>query len=129
MKPKKGTCIGCNKETYIYSKKMCQYCYWKSKPKKPLKSVKKKIQPFSAKKLEELKVYRKLRDDYLKANPICAKCGTKNNLTLHHVKDRLGSNLTDVSNFMTLCLPCHQWVTEHTNEAIKQGFAKSRLKN
>ena len=23
-----GTCISCNKEKPIYSKKMCQYCYW-----------------------------------------------------------------------------------------------------
>lgn len=124
MKPKKGTCIECNKENYIYSKKMCQYCYWKSKPKKTLKKVTKKIHHFSAKKLEELKVYRKLRDNYLNANPRCERCGELAT-DLHHKRSRQ-YYLTDVSIFCSLCRSCHTWVHDKDKEARKQGYLLSK---
>lgn len=124
MTPKKGICTSCEKETYIYSRKMCQYCYWKSKPKKPLNIVTKKMQPFSAKKLEELKVYRKLRDNYLKENPICERCGEKSE-DLHHKKPR-EHYLNDVSIFCSLCRKCHIWVHDNDKESREQGYLLSK---
>lgn len=86
-----------------------------------------KIRPLSSKMRVKLAEYRKVRDEYLKENPNCARCGTNQNISLHHLKGRIGDNLTDKNNFMTLCIPCHQWATEFTKDAIEQGFAKSRL--
>ena len=86
-----------------------------------------KIRPLSSKMEKKLVEYRKLRDRYLKENPNCARCGSTYNLELHHLAGRLGDLLTDVDNFMTLCYKCHRWVTDFTDEAIKQGFARSRL--
>lgn len=86
-----------------------------------------KIRPLSSELRKKLDEYRIVRDEFLKDNPTCARCGTTNNLSLHHLAGREGKLLTDVNNFMTLCIPCHQWVTEFTRDAIDQGFARSRL--
>lgn len=128
IKRKLKKCKTCGKDKYLFSHGNCLECYKLSKVKDVKPKPKKPIAKFSQKHLERLKEYRIVRDKYLKENPICKRCGSKRNLTLHHIQDRLGDNLTDVNNFMTLCLPCHQWVSDETNEAIKQGFAKSRLK-
>lgn len=88
----------------------------------------KRIKPISDKQAKKLKEYREVRDQYLKEHPNCARCGSNKNITLQHLAGRIGKNLTDVNNFMTLCVPCHNWATEFTNDAIEQGFAKSRLK-
>lgn len=99
------------------------------KPRESSKNSKNKaIAPVSDKQATRLREYRKKRDEYLKENPTCAKCGSSRNITLQHLAGREGSLLTDVNNFMTLCLPCHQWATEFTNDAINQGYARSRLK-
>lgn len=86
-----------------------------------------RLKPISDKQAERLKEYRIVRDEYLKENPTCARCGTTNNLSLHHMIDRVGKNLTDKNNFMTLCIPCHRFVTDESEYAIKNGYSKSRL--
>lgn len=39
IKRKLKICAGCGKEKYLYAKKMCQYCYMKSKQKKEKNEV------------------------------------------------------------------------------------------
>lgn len=90
----------------------------KNKPKKPKVT--------SDKMVKNLAVYRVLRDKYLKDNPVCYRCGTNVNLTLHHMKGRLGGLLTDVSYYMTLCIPCHRWVTDYSKEAKVLGLSFDR---
>lgn len=143
---KKKTCSFCNKEVdkLWYSNPKCcmdyscrkQYNEAKGAGKNALSSQKgsntnqkkkTRLKPISAKQVERLKEYRIVRDEYLRQNPNCARCGTNQNISLQHLKGRIGDNLTDVNNFMTLCIPCHQWATEFTRDAIEQGFAKSRL--
>lgn len=134
------TCSGCGKDSYLWKSNppLCKTCAMRSKarnddsdkkvsvPQKK-KKVPKRIAPVSEKQKERLAEYRKVRDKYLKENPTCARCGTTNNLSLHHLAGREGNLLTDVDNFMTLCIPCHSWVTDFTRDAIGQGFARSRL--
>lgn len=91
------------------------------------KKAPKRIKAISDKRAKELVEYRKLRDEFLKENNFCERCGSKHNLELHHLAGREGSRLTDVDNFMTLCRSCHVIVTEHTAQAIEEGYAKSRL--
>lgn len=86
-----------------------------------------KIRPLSSKMRGKLAEYRSLKDQYLKDNPNCARCGTNQNISLQHLKGRIGDNLTDVNNFMTLCIPCHRFINDNPEYAIKNGFAKSRL--
>lgn len=134
------TCSFCNKQTekLFYSTPKtcmdfkCRKLYNQLKSKKGIDTTKEKkvykISLISSHRAKELKEYRLLRDEYLKNNPFCARCGSKSNLTLQHLAGREGSRLTDVSNFMTLCWPCHRWATDNSKEAIEQGYAKSRLK-
>ena len=139
-------CSICNKEVpklWRSNPKTCYYCArgvakntllpergsdTNQKKKSRLKPISKgRIKKCSDKQAERLKEYRIVRDKYLKENPTCARCGTTNNLSLHHLAGREGKLLTDVNNFMTLCIPCHSWASEFTKDAIEQGFARSRL--
>lgn len=137
---KTKVCSFCNKEVQrlFYSNPKCcpdfacKKAYNQLKSKKgissPVKIKQSKINPISNNRAKQLKEYRVKRDKFLKDNPFCARCGSRNNLTLQHLSGREGNRLTDESNFMTLCWPCHQWATEYSKEAIEQGYAKSRLK-
>lgn len=140
-------CSFCNKEVsklWYANPKCCtdykcraEYAKVKGKEKtspvkgNALSSKKKvsKIRPLSSKMAKKLAEYRIVRDEFLKDNPTCARCGTTNNLSLHHMIDRVGKNLTDKNNFMTLCIPCHRFVTDNSEYAIKNGYSKSRLGN
>jgi len=121
---KKKICIECGRLDYYFSKKRCKPCAQKSYAKP--KAKKKYISPISKSQANKLADYRKKRDKFLKENPKCWKCG-KEGTTLHHAKGRVGDNLTDVSTFVALCLPCHTWVEEHPLEAKKLGYSKNRL--
>lgn len=113
MKIKKGNCIECKKERNIYALKMCAFCYQTHKRKEYYEKTKDKpkkkyrINPFSKKKLEQLKTYRKLRDDYMSNNTICEFEGCNNKADdLHHKRPR-SVFLNDVSVFMAVCRSCH----------------------
>lgn len=86
-----------------------------------------RLKPMSDKMAERLKEYRIVRDEYLKQNPNCARCGTNQNISLQHLKGRIGDNLTDVNNFMTLCIPCHRFINDNPEYALDNGYSKSRL--
>ena len=128
MKPRLCICKECKQERYLYAKKLCQRCYWASKPKKPLPKPKKQIRKFSKKSLDQLKRYRILRDKYLEENPICQYPGCKNReVTLHHKKGRQGAYLTDKRFFCALCWPHHQFIEQNPQIAYKMGLSIKRL--
>lgn len=95
-------------------------------PEKPAK--KKPIAKVSAKMKESLKVYSKLRKEYLKENPNCEAgldgCTGKSG-EIHHMKGR-GKNLNEVSTWKAVCRSCHHWITENSEEAIKLGLSIKR---
>ena len=70
------------------------------------------IREYIVKPLTRVPGWRKIRNKYLKANPICAVCGRTNKLDIHHIKDvsnypELELNL---NNLVTLCrgaTKCH----------------------
>lgn len=39
----------------------------------------------------------------------CARCKTKTNLTVHHIKPRSEGGVTVARNLLTLCSECHDW--------------------
>jgi len=111
----------------------CRYCNAVNKHfsfqcgLKPL-DKKKKRKVLSKKKKKSLAIYRDLRDEYFKNNPICEFDGCNSReLTLHHAKGRIGSNLTDIRYFKSLCLTHHQFVEENPLEAIKMGLSFKRI--
>lgn len=128
MKRKTSVCIVCGNTRQIYAKKMCGFCYERQRKKTPLPRPKKQIAKFSKKKLSELKEYRKVRDVFLKDNPICEYPGcTSRDVTLHHKKGRQGDYLTDSRFFSALCWPHHQHIETHPEEAKSLGLSFSRL--
>jgi hypothetical protein len=75
---------------------------------------------------EDLKVYRKEARRYLTQHPQCGICKQPSS-TIHHRQGRIGELLLDKSKWLSLCLPCHQRVTEDSAWAIKNGYSESRL--
>lgn len=130
IKRKTAECIECGLYRFIYAKKMCGYCYQKQRKKSPLLPPKKQIAKFSKKQLSNLREYRKVRDAYMKENPICQypKCESKSS-DLHHSKGRIGSLLTEVKYFKALCRAHHQHIEENPALAYKLGLSYSRLIN
>jgi hypothetical protein len=53
--------------------------------------------------------WKKVRNDFIKNNPLCAACGTKKNLEVHHVKPyNVYPELElDKNNLVTLCRDHH----------------------
>lgn len=128
MNRKTSKCIVCNKDRFVYAKKMCQHCYWSSKPKKPIAKPTKPIAKFSKKSLDKMKRYRAVRDKFLKENPICMYPGCNSReVTLHHGRGRIGYFLTDKRWFKALCWPHHQHIENHPAEALKLRLSYSRL--
>ena len=86
------------------------------------------IAKFSDERLKQMATYRKLRDKFLKENPICEfpGCATTH-VTLHHSEGRIGAQLTNVATFKSLCWPHHKHIEEHPEEAKKLKLSGSRL--
>jgi hypothetical protein len=86
------------------------------------------IPKVSKNRQEALKTYRRRRDNYFKEHPICEfpDCNSKN-ITLHHMKGRIGAFLTDKRYFKSLCAKHHRYVEENPLEAFKLGLSVKRL--
>ena len=129
MQRKQSICIECNQTRFVYSKKMCQQCYWKSKlkkwKKKPLKAP---IRKKSKKLTQQEREYRIVKTRFLSENPICMfpDCNS-HEVTLHHAKGRIGTLLTDKRYFKSLCWPHHQHIEQNPALARKLGLSYSRL--
>lgn len=128
MKRKISTCIECKNEKWIYARKMCQYCYWKSRSKPTVKKPQKPIKRYSKKELKRLRIYRKKREEYFKRNPVCEypNCNSRK-ITLHHKKGRIGDLLIDDRFFCSLCWPHHQEIEQNPALAIELGLSLKRL--
>lgn len=125
-----------NCENPRFSKKLCLFHYKKENPKKfqiqkkqnkTIGSLKNNgiIKKVSEKQKKRLEKYYLLRDEYLKNHPICERCGSSNNLTLHHLRGR-GKYLLEY--FCCLCFDCHRWVHDFPFKAELEGFLIKRNK-
>lgn len=113
-----------------YAKSRCKIHYKMPSQLNP-KSIKQSVKPiskFSEKKISQLAEYRKVRDKYLKENPICEfpECNSSK-VELHHSKGKIGELLTDVRHFKSLCRTHHRFIEENPLEAKKLGLSKNRL--
>ena len=76
--------------------------------KKSKSGIKKSFKPISDKKAEELAIYRKVRDKYLKEHPMCeVKDCDKPSSHIHHMNGRNGATLYDDNYFMAVGICCH----------------------
>ena len=133
IKAKEGVCVVCNCKRLIYSKKMCQSCYWSDNKKKnegKQKTIKefKPIPKISQKRKIENAKYIVLRIEFLgkKENSICPVTGEKTT-EIHHKKGRVGNLFLDVRYWLAVSREGHKRIEENPEWAKKEGYSLSRL--
>lgn len=128
IKTKIGQCPECSPgvEKPLISGK-CQYHYWQGK-KKPLPKPTKPIRPRSKKRERQEIKYRNARKKYLEQHLVCEfpGCGCTD-VTLHHMRGRIGSLLHDKRYFKALCWPHHEWAERHPKEAKQMRLSLNRV--
>ena len=133
IKAKEGVCVCCKRKRLIYSRKMCQSCYW-SDNKKKNEGKQKTIKEFKPipkiskkKKIENLK-YQVLRTEFLgkKENQVCPITGKKTT-EIHHKKGRVGSLFLDIRYWLAVSREGHKKIEENPEWAKKEGYSLSRL--
>lgn len=80
----------------------------------------------SKKRAALLRIYAKVRNDFLAANPNCIRCGHAAT-EVHHAAGRGAGRLVAVETFRAMCRDCHRWATENPRAAIEQGFSLPRI--
>ena len=107
----------------INGKHYCKYCYLKIKGTKPISSM-------SNKQKLRMDDYMKVRNQFLNNHPICQAnlpgC-THIATQIHHKAGRIGTNLTDSTNFLAVCFNCHRLIEENPELAKSLNLSKSRL--
>ena len=133
IKAKEGVCVCCERKRLIYSKKMCQSCYWSDNKKKnegKQKTIKefKPIPKISQKRKIENAKYIVLRIEFLgkKENSICPVTGEKTT-EIHHKKGRVGSLFLDIRYWLAVSREGHKKIEENPEWAKKEGYSLSRL--
>lgn len=133
IKAKEGVCVCCERKRLIYSKKMCQSCYWSDNKKKnegKQKTIKefKPIPKISQKRKIENAKYIVLRIEFLgkKENSICPVTGKKTT-EIHHKKGRVGSLFLDIRYWLAVSREGHKKIEENPEWAKKEGYSLSRL--
>ena len=78
-------------------------------------------------KLADKKIYKILRDDFLKDHFVCEVCFKNPATDVHHKKGRLGELLTLVRYFLAVCRSCHTKIETNPKWAKENGYSESRL--
>lgn len=86
------------------------------------------LAPVSAKRVGQNVLYRRNRNEYLMAHPLCEWPGCHRRATqLHHSAGRVGALLWDKTYFKALCEVCHRKAHDFPREAKAAGVSVSRL--
>lgn len=86
------------------------------------------IKKFSDKRAKQNRLYEKLKRQYFIHNPECEHpdCDSTN-ITLHHMRGRVGDLLTDMRYFKSLCPYHHNWVELNPEASKELGLSLDRL--
>ena len=133
IKAKEGVCVCCERKRLIYSRKMCQSCYWSDNKKKnegKQKTIKefKPIPKISQKRKIENAKYIVLRIEFLgkKENSICPVTGEKTT-EIHHKKGRVGSLFLNTKFWLGVSRKGHLKIENNPEWAKENGFSENRL--
>ncbi len=98
-----------------------------------------RIKARSSSLVERMKEYTRIKAEWLPMNPQChiclEECGAgkrpsnRVNKTddVHHMRGRLGKNLTDTMTWLPVCRGHHHWIDANRAEAMRLGYLQSRL--
>ena len=119
--------VNCEVKGCVNHGKYARYCGHFTATVKEVKPIAKVSEPLK----EDLKEYKKVRDQFLKENPFCEAglkgCGVKAT-EVHHKRGR-GKNLVNVETFLAACHSCHKIIEENPAFAKANGLSLSRLTN
>lgn len=77
---------------------------------------------------EDKKLPPEIREEVLKRDGYaCRKCGSKENLQIHHIKYRSKGGSDDLNNLITLCEFCH-WIV-HKDEPVGKIMHKRLVRH
>lgn len=86
------------------------------------------IRPVSEKRRKQNAEYSRLRKLFLEDHPICQFQGCRQPSTeCHHKRGREGRWLTDVTEFMAICRPHHDWIEVNREESFRLQYLKLRI--
>jgi 5-methylcytosine-specific restriction protein A len=61
------------------------------------------------------RTWKRIRDRYIAAHPLCERCERNGRITpameVHHIKPLSQGGCNDFANLMSLCTPCHSEIT------------------
>jgi len=63
---------------------------------------------------------------FLNDNPFCKVCG-KSATDVHHMRGKIGEDLTDSRYFLAVCRGCHTLIEENPTWAKEKGYSLNRL--
>lgn len=118
---------GCNRLA-VQGRYFCEYHQKKSDERKARHDEERRKDFSSFSRVDRFYNYNnpewvKVKKAFLKKNPYCAACGSKENLQVHHIKPiRFFPELRyDESNLQTLCISCHAAITrQEINERRRE---------
>jgi len=116
-------CKNCNKYP-VFGGGYCKNCQYLRKKKAPKKRS--PINKLSVKQKERNKLYKSVRAEYLKNNPMCEVCGNIEADQIHHKKGRIGDLLFDTSFFMAVDFICHRKIHDNDAWARENGYMIKR---
>lgn len=110
-----------NIQTYCSIK--CEVEQARKRKLKKEENKQKNINPFSEKRNKQLKLYRQVRDVYMKEKTICEvnECARKSE-DLHHKNGRIGEMLYNTAYFMAVCRSCHQKIHNNPSWARNNNY-------
>lgn len=71
------------------------------------------------------RAWKRIRDRFIKVNPLCEECKRKGKLTraqeVHHILPLAQGGTHDESNLMSVCKPCHSSITARDGDRWGKG--------
>lgn len=85
------------------------------------------VKKITEKRAKQNREYLGMREQFLDQYPMCQiKDCTRKSTQIHHIQGKANDLLTNPENFLAICDECHRTITEHSAEAIKEGYSKLR---
>lgn len=82
------------------------------------------VKKITEKRAKQNREYLEMREQFLEQYPVCqVKDCQKKSAHVHHSKGRANDLLTNPEYFMAICEDHHNYYTEHSAEAIKEGYS------
>lgn len=85
-----------------------------------------KIGQYSDKRQTLAAIYDVIRAEFLSEETLCGICNANPATEIHHKGGREGYLLIMSAYFLPVCNPCHKAITEHSRDAIINGYSISR---